>query len=113
MIIATPTTLIGLLRAIAHGWKQDLFSKHAKQISELGHELYKRLSDMGKHWAQVGKSLNTAAESYNKAMGSYERRVLVSARKFQEFGAASKEVELDSLPFIESTTKKEEEIIVE
>ncbi len=109
VIIATPTTLIGLLRAIAHGWKQDLFSKHAQQISDLGHELYKRLGDMGKHFAQVGKSLNTAAEAYNKAMGSYERRVLVSARKFQDFGAASKEVDLEALPFIESTIPKKEE----
>lgn len=101
VIIATPMTLIGLLRSIAYGWKQDKFSQHAQEISNLGHELYKRLSDMNKHWSIVGRSLTSAVENYNKAMGSFERRVLVSARKFKEFGAANAEIEIEPVDFIE------------
>lgn len=101
VILATPMTLIGLLRSIAYGWKQDKFSKHAQEISLLGHELYKRLSDLSKHWTGLGRSLTSAVENYNKAMGSFERRVLVSARKFKEFGAAHVELELEPIDFIE------------
>lgn len=101
VILATPMTLIGLLRSIAYGWKQDKFSKHAEEISALGHELYKRLSDMDKHWASLGRSLTNSVENYNKAMGSLEKRVLVTARKFKEFGAANVEIELEPLDFIE------------
>ncbi len=101
VVIVTPTTLIGLLKAIAYGWKQDTFSKHAKEISDLGHELHKRLSDMCKHWTQVGRSLSSSVDSYNKAMGSFEKRVLVSARKLQEWGAASNEIPLDDIELVE------------
>ncbi len=106
VIIVTPTTLIGLLKAISYGWKQDTFSKHAKEISELGHELYKRLSDMSKHWNQVGRSLSTSVESYNKAMGSFEKRVLVSARKLQEWGAASNQIALDDIELVEKIPRE-------
>ena len=102
----TPTTLIGLLKAISYGWKQDTFSKHAKEISELGHELYKRLSDMSKHWNQVGRSLSASVESYNKAMGSFEKRVLVSARKLQEWGAASNGIDLDDIELVEKIPRE-------
>jgi DNA recombination protein RmuC len=108
IIIATPTTLIGLLKAIAYGWKQDTFSKHAKEISELGHELYKRLSDMSKHFNQVGRSLSTSIDSYNKAMGSLEKRVLVSARKLKEWGAANREIEIEEVELIEKIPKEVE-----
>ena len=106
VIIVTPTTLIGLLKAISYGWKQDTFSKHAKEISELGHELYKRLSDMSKHWNQVGRSLSASVESYNKAMGSFEKRVLVSARKLQEWGAASNEITLEDSILVEKIPRE-------
>ena len=106
VIIVTPITLIGLLKAISYGWKQDTFSKHAKEISEVGHELYKRLSDMSKHWSQVGKSLSNSIESYNKAMGSFEKRVLVSARKLQEFGAASHDITLEETLLVEKIPRK-------
>ena len=86
VILATPTTLIGLLRAIGHGWTQESLSRHAKEISDLGLELYKRISDMGMHWNKLGRSLSASVESYNKAVGSLESRVLVSARKFQTLG---------------------------
>ena len=109
VIIATPTTLIGLLKGVAHGWKQDKFSKYAKEISDLGHELYKRLHDMTKHFAHVGKSLNTAVDSFNKTIGSFERRVLVTARKFQEFGAAA-DLEIEPIDFIETVSQKGESL---
>lgn len=106
VIIATPTTLIGLLKAIAYGWKQDTFSKHAEEISLLGHELYKRLGDMNRHLGLVGKSLNHAVEEFNRTVGSFERRVLVTARKFKQYGAASGEVELEPVEFIEKIPRQ-------
>ena len=89
VIIATPMTLIALLRAVAYGWKQESLSRHAQRVSELGHELYKRISDMAGHWTHLGKTLGQAVEAYNQATGSLERNVLSSARKFSELGAAS------------------------
>ncbi|MCH9611825.1 MAG: hypothetical protein S4CHLAM102_02990 [Chlamydiia bacterium] len=105
VVIATPTTLIGLLRAIAFGWKQDILSQSARQISELGHDLYKRLYDMSKHWAGLGKHLSSSVESFNKAMGSYEKRVLVTARKFKEHGCGQDEIELQTIDSVEKVVK--------
>lgn len=101
VIIATPTTLIALLRAVAYGWKQESLSRHAEEVSKLGHELYKRLIDMAGHFSKMGKSLSSAVESYNKGIGSLESRVLVTARKFKDMGAASSHVELEELSLIE------------
>ncbi|WP_420422373.1 DNA recombination protein RmuC [Simkania sp.] len=106
VIIATPTTLIGLLRAIAYGWKQEKLSQHAEEVSRLGHELYKRIVDMSGHWTKVGRGLSSAVESYNKAVGSLESRVLVSARKFKEMGAAANAIELDELPSIDRVPRE-------
>lgn len=105
VIIATPTTLIGLLRAVAYGWKQDQFSKNALEISQLGKELYKRVYDMTKHFSSMGKSLGSAVDSYNKAMGTLERRVLVSARRFKEFGAAADSIDLEPAEFLDHIPK--------
>ena len=110
VIIATPSTLIGLLKAVAFGWKQDQFSKNAELVSKLGHELYKRLSDMNKHLGQLGRSINSAAHSYNKAMGSFESRVLVSARRLKELGAAGAEIELESPEFIDTIAREAAQI---
>lgn len=91
VVIATPMTLIGLLRAIAYGWKQEKLSKHAQDIYELGKELHKRIADMYQHIAKLGKSLSHSVESYNKMIGSLETRVLVTARKFQTLGIGADE----------------------
>lgn len=103
VLIATPTTLIALLRAVAYGWRQEGFSKNAEQISALGRELYKRIADMGGHWEKVGKSLSQAVSAYNKAVGSMEARVLVSARRFADLGG---EKELDLLEPIEQIPRQ-------
>lgn len=106
VIVATPTTLIALLRAVAYGWKQESLSLHAEQVSELGHELYKRISDMTAHFSKMGRSLNTAVDSYNKGIGSLESRVLVSARKFKELGAAATKLEIDNIEVVEKTPRQ-------
>lgn len=91
VVLATPVSLIGLLRSIAYGWKQEQISRHTKQVYELGKELYKRISDMHGHMTKVGKHLSSSVESYNKMLGSWESRVLVSARKFDQLGLSSQE----------------------
>ena len=105
VIIATPTTLIGLLRAVAYGWKQEAISKNAQEISNLGHELYKRLSDMSTHFGKVGKALNQSVDAFNKTIGSFESRVMVSARKFQELDVGRKDLDLTPIDFIEKVTR--------
>jgi len=88
VIPASPTTLISLLKAVSYGWKQEKMAENAQEISNIGKELYKRLSAFGDHMQRVGKGLNTAMNSYNSAVGSLERSVLPSARKFEELHAA-------------------------
>jgi len=105
VIIATPTTLIALLRAVSYGWRQELLADNAKQISDLGRELYERLSAMCKHLGRVGKGLNSATESYNKAVGSLESRVLVSARRFKEMGVAGENTTIEELSPVETAPR--------
>jgi len=92
IILATPTTLIAILRAVAFSWKQESFSKSAQEIARLGQELYERIGVLCDHWSKVGKHLNSAAEVYNQSVSSLETRVLVSARKLKESGALVKEI---------------------
>ncbi|NGX47456.1 MAG: DNA recombination protein RmuC [Chlamydiae bacterium] len=106
VIIATPTTLIALLRAVAYGWKQESLSRHAEEVSQLGHELYKRIVDMSDHFSKMGRSLSSAVEAYNKGIGSLESRVLVSARKFKDLGAAASKLELDAVDVVEKVPRQ-------
>jgi DNA recombination protein RmuC len=84
IVIATPTSLIALLRAVARGWRNEQVARNAEQISTLGKELYERLAKLGEHWGRVGKNLRQAVESFNAASGSLEGRVMVTARRFRE-----------------------------
>ena len=98
VIIATPTTLIALLRSVAFGWKQEAISNNAREIARLGQELHKRLQTLGNHWSKVGRSLSTAVKSYNEAIGSFEKRVLVTAREFDQFTELEGPKQLDVIP---------------
>ena len=103
VLLATPTTLIALLRSVAYGWQQGKLTENAEAISQLGREMYDRLATLNQHFTQMGKNLERAVDSYNKGMASLDSRVLISARKFKELGAgSSKEIEaveqIDKLP---------------
>src|SRR5258708_270095 len=104
VIPASPTTLIALLKAINYGWNQEKLARNAQQISALGKELHDRLRLLADHITSVGNNLDRAVESYNKAVGSLESRVLVSARRFAELGASVAE-DIPELAPIETTAR--------
>ncbi|MCX7003405.1 MAG: DNA recombination protein RmuC [bacterium] len=106
VIIATPTTLIALLKAVAYGWRQEALADNAQKISDLGKELYTRLGTMREHLGAVGAALQRAVEKYNQALGSFETRVLVSARRFEELEATGTAADLDPLLPVEASPRQ-------
>ncbi|WP_308258891.1 DNA recombination protein RmuC [Pseudonocardia sp. H11422] len=96
VVVATPTTLIALLRTVAYSWRQEALARNAAQVHQLGKELHSRLATMGNHVAKLGRSLDTAVDSYNKTVSSLEARVLVTARKLTELKVADDELDAPS-----------------
>lgn len=105
IILATPTNFIALLRAVAYGWKQQDLAENAMEVRELGETLYKRLATFSSHLDKLGKSLNSSVEHYNKSVGSLERQVMPSGRKFVEMGIRAK-TEIDELQPIEKQVRE-------
>jgi len=96
VILATPTTLIALLRSVSYGWRQEALAENARLISEVGRELHKRLATFSGHLSKVGRSLDTSVKSYNSAVSSLETRVLPSARKFENLEAAETKTTIEA-----------------
>jgi DNA recombination protein RmuC len=93
VVLATPATLVALLRTVAYSWRQEALARNAVQVHTLARELYARLGTLGDHVSRLGGSLGTAVTAYNRAVGSLESRVLVSARKLAELGVAADALE--------------------
>jgi len=105
VVLASPTTLIAVLRAVAYGWRQERLAENAERISVLGQELHERIATMAGYFADLGGALDRALREYNRTLSSLESRVLVTARKFRELGVASKQ-EIADAEFIETARRE-------
>jgi DNA recombination protein RmuC len=106
VLLAGPTMLIGLLRAIALGWREEALALNAQEVAELGRALFERIATLAEHWSDVGDKLEKSVAAYNKSVGSLEGRVLVTARKFVELEAAPKDGEIVSPQPIDALPRK-------
>ncbi|MEX0612986.1 MAG: DNA recombination protein RmuC, partial [Pirellulales bacterium] len=105
VVLAGPCNLISLLLAVAHGWKQEALTEHAKDICDLGKELYKRLTVFCTHIASVGDGLNKSVKAYNNAVGSFESRVMPKARKFEQLFVGAVDAQIDELVPVETQVR--------
>ncbi|MEO1776915.1 MAG: DNA recombination protein RmuC [Pseudomonadota bacterium] len=101
VLIATPTTLIALVKAIAYGWQQEKLAKNAQKVADNARDLYERLSTMGGHLGALGAALKQSVDRYNKTLGSLERRVLPAARRFEDLGVALEGATLEAPDHVE------------
>ena len=106
VIMATPTTLIALLRAVAYGWRQESLTSNAKQVCDLGKELYIRVADLSGHMSDLGTRIGATVKTYNKAVGTLETRVLASARKFEDLHIDDHKKEVVSLEGLDVATRE-------
>jgi len=93
VVLASPTTLIALLRTVAHGWRHEALADRAREIHRVGRDLHERIGTMSGHLGKLGRSLDTAVAAYNQTVGSWESRVLVAARRFEELDATDDRLE--------------------
>jgi DNA recombination protein RmuC len=105
VILATPTTLIALLKSVAYGWRQHRLAENAERISDLGRDLHDRIAKMTEHFAGIGRALRSSVDSYNQAVGSLETRLLPAARRFRELGVSAKQ-EIDELKPVETVPRE-------
>jgi DNA recombination protein RmuC len=96
VLIATPTMLIGLLRTIAVGFREEALARNAEEVAELGRQLHERIASLAAHWSDVGDKLEKAVGSYNKSVGALESRVLVTTRKLVDLKAAPEGLEIEA-----------------
>ncbi len=105
VLLATPTNLIAIARTVAAVWKQETMAGQAREIAELGRELYSRLATMGGHVAKMGTNLNTAVSAYNAMVGSLESKVMTQAQRFEKLGVDIGSKSIDALPMVEETAR--------
>ena len=105
VILATPTTLIALLKAVDYGWRQEKMAENTEQISAMGKALYDRLFKLADHFTRLGTTLDRAVQAYNETVGSFERRVVVQAKRFKELGVPAKE-EISEVSWIDRTARQ-------